>query len=1192
MEDLRLQRDRFVERLRSLSERERIAILDQECSDPRLRESIQQTLLALSTRADTAAPGGDETAERTPAGESSDALLEHTATQGDIPAAARAVADAAEALREAIAQRSDDERDPHLGRRIGSYEIKHRIGQGGFGSVYRAARRDDFKQYVAIKLIKPGYDSEAFAKRFELERKVLAALDHDNIARFIDAGETQDGHPYVIMEYVDGEPLLTYCDTRKLDVRARLNLLRQICSAVQFAHSKFVLHRDIKPSNILVTKDGVPKLVDFGIAKAMQPGIFGTIITLDHDQGGLLTPEYASPEQVRGEDLDVRSDLYSLGVVAYELLSGHKPYYLPAAMRRVREEMIRVVCDTEPRPPSDAVSQTVEVEAYDPQTGTLGTRSVTPDSVATPRSATVGSLKRALYGDLDVVILMALRKEASRRYVSVEQFASDIENYLQGLPIDAKRDSVWYVVSKRIDKYKLPLGIGASFVVLLLASSIAFYTQWTQASAATVEAEAARGVAEQAREEALSDRDRARRAEADAQRRLEQVDRLVEFQTQMLKDLDAQSFGDAISRAILDSFAQRAQLAGWDAAERAQNEARLKAGLARVNFTTVGRDALLDTVLDPAIDALADAFADSSEEQLAEARMLLTLEETLKAFGRSQQRESLALRAVELLTEVHGADHRSTLAARHRLAQARRDAARTLSAGAELDAARDVAKAEFLSLIDALAAVGPDAEAERLAAMQGLALLYREGGSYEQAERLLREVLAGWEALEVVDDYRRYRTLGNLGQVLKDQRRLVEAEEKLRAAYDGLAALDNVRQYWAMDLLGGVLFEQEKFAAALEVWEPALAGAQQRAGDNARDTIARIGKVAAALGEIGELERAERFYREAIARAESKLGPFHRLTRDNLTNLAFFLEKHDRAAEALPVLERAIEIGRATLDDSDPTAIFLLNNLAMLYQSLDRMEEATDVYELVLINARRFLEPEDDRRYVLIFNVARNRERLGRFDEARQLMWEAYEGRRATVGLLDQRAVSALFRYGLMMENTSTDPQEWARLAEQWAARVDAVRAADLPPEVLGASINTLAYTYVNQEKLAGVSGAAAKAVPLLREGVDLLAGRLGDDAWPVWSARSALGEALFLEASAADDAAGVEVARAMIIEAAERVLATEGLPPGAGQMLRLVSQRAVDVLTYLDEREPTAALSAQLEVWQARVAEHTTAGG
>jgi TolB-like protein/Tfp pilus assembly protein PilF len=323
-----------------------------------------------------------------------------------------------------------EERDPMIGRRVGSYRIEREIGRGGMGAVYEALRADnEFNKRAAIKLVKRGMDTDFILRRFRKERQILAALDHPHIGGLLDGGTTEDGLPYFVMEYIEGQPLYSYCDTHQLGVSDRLKLFTSICDAVHYAHQKQVVHRDIKPSNVLVTSDGVPKLLDFGIAKLLNPQLAGDIT---HDPTAtamrLMTPEYASPEQVQGAPTTPSTDVYSLGVLLYELLTGHRPYRL---VNRAPHEIARVICEEAPAPPSVIITRTEDLL---PSLG-VGDDSTTLKRLYTTRGTTLESLRRALSGDLDNIVMQALRKEPEWRYQTVADLRDDITRYLEGRPI-------------------------------------------------------------------------------------------------------------------------------------------------------------------------------------------------------------------------------------------------------------------------------------------------------------------------------------------------------------------------------------------------------------------------------------------------------------------------------------------------------------------------------------------------------------------------------------------------------------------------------------------------------------------------------------------------------------------------------------------------------------------------------------
>ena len=324
------------------------------------------------------------------------------------------------------------------GLRIGAYAIVRELGRGGMGAVYLAKRADGvFDKQVAVKLLKRGTDTDEVLRRFGSERRILARLEHANIARLLDGGTTDDGLPYFVMDYVDGKPITKYADEHQLPVIERLKLFRVVCAAVSYAHQNLIIHRDIKPGNVLVTDKAEVKLLDFGIAKIVQEeGSELEEVTLTKLR--ILTPEYASPEQARGEPVTTVSDVYALGVLLYELLTGSRPYKLK---HRSADEITRAICDQEPERPSASVATGSEIiDGAD-------------------------KVRRQLRGDLDNIILKALRKEPQRRYASVDQFSEDIRRHLEGLPIRARKETPAYRTSKFIQRHKL--GVAAAALLLL-----------------------------------------------------------------------------------------------------------------------------------------------------------------------------------------------------------------------------------------------------------------------------------------------------------------------------------------------------------------------------------------------------------------------------------------------------------------------------------------------------------------------------------------------------------------------------------------------------------------------------------------------------------------------------------------------------------------------------------------------------
>ena len=345
-----------------------------------------------------------------------------------------------------------------IGTRIGPYRVVREVGHGGMGNVYLATRDDEqFQQQVAIKLLKTGLAGDVMRRRFRTEMQILADLNHPNIARLLDGGETTDHVPYLVMEYVEGTSINDYCAEQRLSTDQRLRLFITVCAAVQYAHQHLVVHRDIKPGNILVTHDGDPKLVDFGIAKLLERGArpeSPATVTAMH----FMTPEYASPEQVRGVSVTTATDVYSLGVVLYEILSGRPPYRLN---NRMPHEIAKVILDQDPERPSVAIGTRAKFESTNGSNG----RATTTPVVNLPK------IRGRLKGDLDNIVLKAIRKEPERRYGSVQQLADDIHRHLTGLPVTARPDTFGYRAGKFIKRQKVAV-TAAALVVLTLVFGI------------------------------------------------------------------------------------------------------------------------------------------------------------------------------------------------------------------------------------------------------------------------------------------------------------------------------------------------------------------------------------------------------------------------------------------------------------------------------------------------------------------------------------------------------------------------------------------------------------------------------------------------------------------------------------------------------------------------------------------------
>jgi eukaryotic-like serine/threonine-protein kinase len=366
---------------------------------------------------------------------------------------------------------ADEDSTSAAGRRIGNYEVIRLIGTGGMGSVYLALRADDqYRKQVAIKVIKRGMDTDFILRRFRHERQILANLNHPNIAQLFDGGATEDGLPYYVMEYVEGEPIDVYCDSHGFSITERLKLFQTVCSAVHYAHQNLVVHLDIKPSNILIAKEDTPKLLDFGIAKLLDAGTYQQTIYATGAVPRLVTPGYGSPEQFSGEPITTASDIYSLGVLLYELLCGHRPYHLRDLSL---EEVSHLICQEQPRKPS---TMALLVEEQSSADDNQAKESLSPGYISGLRRTSPEKLRRSLAGDLDNIVLKAMHKEPQRRYRSVEQLADDLQRYLDGLPVTAQPDTLVYRGRKFVARHKAGVIGGLLVFLSLVAGTIG--TAW------------------------------------------------------------------------------------------------------------------------------------------------------------------------------------------------------------------------------------------------------------------------------------------------------------------------------------------------------------------------------------------------------------------------------------------------------------------------------------------------------------------------------------------------------------------------------------------------------------------------------------------------------------------------------------------------------------------------------------------
>ncbi len=781
------------------------------------------------------------------------------------------------------------------GERVGPYRVIREIGRGGMGTVYLAERDDGtYEQTVALKLVRYRLASEDLLVRFLNERQVLAHLQHPNIARLLDGGRTDDGLPYFAMEYVDGRPINVYCDAERLSVRERLDLFLQIGRAVHHAHQNLIVHRDLKPDNLLVTDDGDVRLLDFGIAKLLDEATPRARLT--RTGGQVMTPEYASPEQVRGEAVTTATDVYALGVLLYELLAGRRPYHLDDATPAETE---RIVCDREPPRPSTALLSSALPPA-DCSTASIGRmRGTTPER-----------LRRQLEGDLDTIILKALQKEPERRYASAEALVEDIQRHLNGLPVRARPDTVLYRARKFAGRHRTAV-IAAAIVFIALAGGLGA-ALW-QARVAAQERDLARQETRKAEQVSgflidLFEASDPREARGDT---LTAYDLLARGEER----LDDRLLDQPLTRAAMLSVLGRTHTASG-------------------SYTDAAR--LLDTAV-----ALQARHGGPAPDR---ARTLRSLAKAEVLGGRLDRAERLYAETLSLQRFALDAD--ST------------DVAATLSDLGSLHLERgafDAAETAFRHALRILPSdagrADPETDATRRSTLQHLALLFQETGQPEAAVPVFEDLLSIQRARLEVPHPDLALLLNDFGMTLQRLGRLDRAESLLREAIGmqrDLFGRDHPQLVFSLGNLAAVVTDTnlaaadsltaEALAIAERILEPTnpvvatsltlraqtvhktgrLAEADAlfvRAVEAARRAFpsghprigwAQVGQ-ARVLGEQGDAATADRRFRDGTRILVDAFGPTHTLVLRAERWHADLLATTNRRSEARRLLERQHE---------------------------------------------------------------------------------------------------------------------------------------------------------------------------------------------------------------------------------------------------------------------------------------------
>jgi non-specific serine/threonine protein kinase/serine/threonine-protein kinase len=789
-------------------------------------------------------------------------------------------------------------------RQIGRYHIISVLGEGGMGVVYHAEQRVPVRRTVAVKLIKLGMDTRDVIARFESERQALAMMNHPNVAKVFDAGATDLGRPYFVMEFVNGVPITSYCDQQNLAIRDRLKLFVQACHAIEHAHQKALIHRDLKPSNILVMlEDGQPlvKVIDFGVAKATNQRL--TERTLFTERGQLIgTPEYMSPEQAEMSELDVdtRTDIYSLGVVLYELLAGALPFDSRTLRSAAYNEVHRIIRDTDPPRPSTRLSS-------------LGAAAA---DVARRRRTQLAALSRELRSELEWIPLKAMQKERARRYRTASEFAQDIDNYLDNRPLIAGPESAGYRVQKFLRRNRGPVTAAAAVVAVFVLGAAGMTWQAIRATRAEKQAKGAQVVAEQRR--------------VVAENNAATVTAVNDFLARMLGSVDpAHALGREVTvREVLDDAAQRI---GTELANSPVVEAQLRLTIGRT-YRSLGRSEDALPHLKRALELASQHLGEDSETSLLALDHIGVI---LVDRGRFAEAEPMLRRQVELAKRKHGADAAPTLYAMNSLAMC-------------LQSQDRFAQAEplYRQVVHGLTQILGPKHGDVVLIESNLAFLIAQLGRLDEAEPMLRAALEAQRDVLGADHPNTMMTQSNFALLLQTSGKLDEAVELYRDSLQRSVRVngrDHPASWMAAANLGNALRLRGDLDAAQTQLREAYAGQARHFGATASPTLETNHNLSLALLSAGRADQALRLAEEAWETVRESVVPTAPRSLRTRSRLATMLVRLERFADAEPIAREGLALADETFGPNSRYGRELRSSLADSLEGLGRHEEAVSL---------------------------------------------------------------------------------------------------------------------------------------------------------------------------------------------------------------------------------------------------------
>jgi eukaryotic-like serine/threonine-protein kinase len=978
-----------------------------------------------------------------------------------------------------------------IGASIGRYKLLQRIGEGGFGVVYMAEQTHPVRRKVALKLIKPGLDTGQVIARFEAERQALALMDHENIAKVLDAGSTDSGRPYFVMELVHGVPITDYCDKNQLPTRQRLELFVQVCRAVQHAHTKGIIHRDIKPTNVLVTLHeggvAVPKVIDFGVAKATgQQLTEKTLFT--HFAQMVGTPLYMSPEQAEmtGIDIDTRSDVYSLGVLLYELLTGTTPVDKERLKQAAFDEVRRIIREEEPPRPSTRLS-------------TMGeqARSIS----AAQRKTDPGQLGRLVRGELDWIVMKTLEKDRVRRYETVTGLAHDVERYLNDEPVLACPPSAVYRLRKFVRRNKGPVAAAALVLLMLMGGIVG-------TSVGLVRAEQARRAeAERAEGE--------RQARHEAQEREAETNAVLEFVENRILSAarpEGQEGGLGHDVTLRKAIEAALPFVEQSFADRPLIEARLRSKLG-VSFAYLGEARTAAELFERARELYTEHLGVGHLDTLKSMHNLAASYNDLHRYGDAVK---LAEETVALRKATIGPYHASTLMSMGSLANSYDGLGRLDDALKLREELLALHTAEFgldhpdtftsmNNLAGSYSALGRHAEAlklreetlsktklgahhpDTLMSMNNLATSYVDLGMYDEALKLVEETLAlqtaklgahhpdtlkSMQNLAII-----YANLGQHAEALNlDEETLALLTRKLGPEHpDTLRSMNNLAVSYA---------SVGRHDDALKLDEQILALREANLGTDHPATLLSMHNLACRFANLGRHDEALQLAKEALALRTVKLGPDHPDTLRSMHSLAIFYTNVGRHADALKLREETLALQKIKLGPDHPDTLSSMSNLAVSYSYLGRHNDALKLEEQILALLKAKLGPDHRDTLSSMYNLAVSYRDLERHDEALKLFEETLALQTTTLGFEHPDTLDSMrglaYSYGDLGRHTDA-----LKLHEQTLALRTATLGSDHPATL--STMHNLAMSYAEL-------GRYDEAVTLNEETLALRTATLGSD--------------------------------------------------------------------------------------------------